>query len=323
MKSDLDGRRTRATEVLSFNCVGRKLESNYVMKLSRQIIETEWPVTGVQFVKTTPGKDKRITVYVKSNKGECIFKIAHRKKTEKILKKDTTVLRFLQKKKFKASPGILETRNGHLYKRINDRLVYAMEYIHGITPKSSPKVWHELGKVVASLHLIKPPQSLRSAFTVASQRAKMLKLAGRFKVESRYIDIVKKLPNLAMLPQSMIHTDVAVNNVIQKPDGSLVLVDWDDAGKGPSVLDIGFVLTSFLTSKLKFESAKAIAFFTGYRSVRKMPEVEKRFAVDAGLLFGLSYSIHERRGFDPGYWRWTQYVAAHRDIFEKVLKSTK
>ena len=293
------------------------------MRLSKQIIEKEWPLAKVQIVKISPGKDKRVTVRAKSDQGEFIFKIAARHKLEKVLKRDVAVLQFLENRGFRAAPKILKTRSCHLYQKIGGNLVYAMEHINGVVPKSSPKVWYKLGKVVASLHRIHPPAILKSAFTVVSQRTKMLALARKFKMERNYAETFRKLPNFINLPQAMVHTDVALNNAIQKPNGPLVLVDWDDAGKGPLVLDIGFVLTSFLTAKLKFERIKANAFFRGYSSIRKIQKYEKIYAVDAGLLFGLSYSIHDKRGIDHGYWRWTQYVARHRDMFEKVLGSLK
>lgn len=291
------------------------------MIISRQIIEREWPLTHVRIVKTILGKDERTIVLATSTEGDYVFKIAHHDKPEAILKKDVTVLHFLQKKNFTASPTILKTHSGHLYTRVSSCLVYALKYIEGVTPAPSPRTWQKFGKTLASLHLIEPSQKFKSNFTVKSQRVKMLKLARSFGTEPRYAEMWKKLPNFRNLPQSMIHTDAALNNAIERADGSLVLLDWDDAGRGPCVLDIGFVLTSFLTSGLRFQQTNATAFLKGYSLVRRIRKQEKRYAVDAGLFFGLSYSIHKQKGADAGYWRWTQYIADHRNIFENVLRT--
>ena len=259
---------------------------------------------------------------MESKEGKFVFKIAGPDKKESTLKRDVAMLRFLEKNKFSAAPKILATKSWQPYRRVSGRFVYAMKHA-GSPPRSSLKNWHELGKALASLHLIRSSTIPKSSFTVAAQRAKMLKRAKSFKMEAGHAEIWRSLRSFDKLPQSIIHTDPGIHNTVQRKNGSLVLVDWEDAGRGPSVLDIGYVLTSFLTSKFKFEDRKTIAFLKGYTSKRKISGDEKFRVIDAGLVFGLSYSIDEKRGVDPGYWEWTQYIAGHRYIFERVLNTVK
>lgn len=46
------------------------------------------------------------------------------------------------------------------------------------------------------------------------------------------------------LPAVLLHNDCHPANAIQTPDGQVVLIDWEGAGLGPAIIDLGFLLVS-------------------------------------------------------------------------------
>ncbi|MGH3490916.1 MAG: hypothetical protein ACRDP8_23765 [Actinopolymorphaceae bacterium] len=56
-----------------------------------------------------------------------------------------------------------------------------------------------------------------------------------------------------------------LSNVRQRPDGELVLVDWDAAGTGPIAIDLGYPLICvFHDEDLTRHADHAAAFYAAY-----------------------------------------------------------
>jgi Ser/Thr protein kinase RdoA (MazF antagonist) len=67
----------------------------------------------------------------------------------------------------------------------------------------------------------------------------------------------------------IIHNDCHPGNAIRTADGKVVLIDWEDAGWGPAVLDVGFLLISCDTEspwapRLEADPACVVAVVDGY-----------------------------------------------------------
>lgn len=55
-------------------------------------------------------------------------------------------------------------------------------------------------------------------------------------------DNLSDLPDLRGLPLGLIHTDVHEGNLLRRPDGQLVMLDWEDAGLDIAIFDVAVVL---------------------------------------------------------------------------------
>jgi Ser/Thr protein kinase RdoA (MazF antagonist) len=90
------------------------------------------------------------------------------------------------------------------------------------------------------------------------------------------------------LARSLVHSDCHIQNIVQSPDGQYVLVDWDHAGYGRAVLDLGRLLLygqfdqATLGSWLpRADRWRVHAILTGYCRHRALEATERTILVDA------------------------------------------
>ncbi len=173
-----------------------------------------------------------------------------------------------------------------------------MEYIEGEKAERTTDNWRAIGKIAAQLHKIKD-YPYETAFVFESERQNFPDIARQLPFGDEWLKIAQNLSDLSGLPKALIHTDIGLNNVMQRADGTLVVIDWDDVGVGTRILDLGFpLICHFVTEDLVFEQEKAIAFYDSYTAEQRLTEEEKRGLFDAGsslrsftLLTGTSTSI--------------------------------
>ena len=115
----------------------------------------------------------------------------------------------------------------------------------------------------------------------------------------------------------MLHTDLAPANAIRTSSGRLVLVDWEDAGVGPAVIDLGGVLNELIDESCRYRGQQVRAFFAAYAAARPISGQERAHIVDAALFYALLYlpfgqDLHRR-------WRRVLWMIAHRQELERLL----
>jgi thiamine kinase-like enzyme len=80
------------------------------------------------------------------------------------------------------------------------------------------------------------------------------------------------------------------DRVRQRPDGELVITDWDAAGTGPVALDLGYPLICvFHDEDLTWHADQASAFYAAYAQncTTTLPSPEQ--IVDAAVMHALRY----------------------------------
>ena len=284
---------------------------------SEKVFEDFWPLTNVKIGKTLQKSGERIVCEISANEGSFVFKVADPSKTEEKIRRDVFVFDFLKTKNFQNMPTLLKTKGGDGYQKINNQFVYVMKRIDGKSPERTPKNWAQLGEIMANLHGISdyPYETL---FTVESEMPKFSETAAKFPFEDEYMKLVESLPNFSGLSTSLIHTDIGPHNAIQRPDGLIVLTDWDDAGVGTTILDLGFpLICHFVTHELDFEKEKASAFYNTYFSKRRLPDKERALIFDAGLFFALMYIPY---GDTKKHWRRIKFAVENKKLLSSVLR---
>ena len=284
---------------------------------SKEDFENFWPLTNIEIGKILQKSGERIVCELLSNEGNFVFKIADPSKTEERLKRDIFAFDFLKLKNFQNIPALLKTKDGCGYKKLGNQFVYVMERIDGKTPERTPENWVRLGEITAKLHNISdyPYETL---FTVESEMPKFTETAKKLAFADEYIELVESLPDFSNLSTSLIHTDIGPHNAVQKPDGTIVLTDWDDAGVGIIILDLGFpLICHFITHELNFEKEKAEAFYTAYFSKRNLPDIERSLIFSAGLFFALIYVPY---GDTEKNWQRIKFAVRNKEFISLVLK---
>ncbi|MEK7136205.1 MAG: phosphotransferase [Patescibacteria group bacterium] len=231
----------------------------------------------------------RVVYKVTSGDNQYILKIADESKTQEMVEKDTQIFSFLKQNNFKNSSVLLETKNKERYINTEGKFVYVLEYIDGKNPESSVATWATLGEIASRLHHIEG-YPYKTSFTFASEKPKFVKTAKPLPFGTDYLALANQLPDLDELPQSLIHTDIGPHNSVEKSDRQIILVDWDDAGVGTKILDLGFPLVcQFVTHELIFKEKEALAFYTSYQLRGEITDEEKDILFDAGIFFALMY----------------------------------
>ncbi len=279
-------------------------------------ISQNWPLTGIELHEVYRA-EPRIVQRVSTDQGEFVIKAADPSKDKEAVERDTAIFDFLESNQFPA-PKLLHTSNGQKYVQYDDRFWYILEYVDNTSIEDTPETWRAVGELMGKLHSLEG-YTERTVFTFSSEIPHMLKRAKEFGIGEEYVRLVQNLPNLDILPQALIHTDMSLGNVIQQNNGSLVLIDWDDAGIGTRTLDVGFPLICAFVKDDAFNAENAKAFYKGYSSKIILMEEELTYLFDAALFFILSYSIFDGSGVHQENWQKAQWAAVHREEIEKVI----
>jgi Ser/Thr protein kinase RdoA (MazF antagonist) len=95
------------------------------------------------------------------------------------------------------------------------------------------------------------------------------------------------------LPHAAIHGDGYPANALQLEDGRIALIDWDCAGWGPAILDLGIALLDAHTvggagERIAVDPSIVAAMVEGYAQVRTVSPAERDYLLDA-LRFGVAF----------------------------------
>lgn len=278
-------------------------------------VSDTWPLSGVNDIHLLKQSGKRRVFRLNSEQGKYIVKIADSSKDREKIIKDTEILRFFEAASYPA-PRLLQTRKGDNFIEDDEGFIYSISFIEGSEPEKNIANYAQLGEITARLHAVDGYKT-STDFTAITEIPRMLARANKFNVDSRYAELVNLLPDFEPLPQCLIHTDIGSHNSIQQSDGQIILVDWDDAGIGTRILDLGFpLICDFMTNELVFEEDRAKAFYQAYSSRIELTDTEKKYLFDAGMFYALSYTIFDDSGFVEGQWR---KVLAALEMKDEIL----
>lgn len=91
------------------------------------------------------------------------------------------------------------------------------------------------------------------------------------------------------MPCTLLHGDAHPWNAICSDDGAVTLIDWDSAGLGPSIVDLGFLLLSAYGGGIdkpavNWDASRVRAVARGYAAVRT-PEAAELSRLAAAIRF--------------------------------------
>lgn len=168
----------------------------------------------------------------------------------------------------------------------------------------------QMGELTARLHLLGENKlysnkaswnivKTRKFFLQQVQKTKYHKLKYWNDVIPNATQAFKTLPNMESLPQSIIHTDIHPGNIIQTNNSGLIITDWDDAGVGPAILDVGYILVHQCITFARKNSFKPIihndfakSFLDAYEKLRPLTKQELKNLTYAMRFGALAYVFH-------------------------------
>lgn len=134
-------------------------------------------------------------------------------------------------------------------------------------------------------------------------------------------------------PRALTHGDCHLGNIVVAPDLGPVLVDWEAAGAGAAVADLGQLLSDCGDPRAADLNAAAIdAIMDGYHSVRPLTPIERDLLPDAisfRVLVTLACAFEERcsPSFQPddrlwgaAYDEWQRHERRAAQIADRALR---
>jgi Ser/Thr protein kinase RdoA (MazF antagonist) len=200
---------------------------------------------------------------------------------------------------------VVPTRSGEVLFPWEDGEGYVTRWIEGVEPEGNLDDVRGLGRATGRLHAV--PIVDRgipdTRFDVPHARREFLALdtdpavrawAGYGELRDAIHATWAGLAELDDVPRAIVHTDVHFGNAVRTPTGGVVLVDWDDAGVGPAIQDVGCFLVHHAVLPAgggDLAPDVAAAFLGGYQKARALVGIERRRLPDAMIFGALSYVL--------------------------------
>ncbi|HSD12438.1 MAG TPA: phosphotransferase [Patescibacteria group bacterium] len=291
------------------------------MQTLAQTLEHGWNLHGVAVGDALQTFDNRQVRRFDAAEGSFVCKTIGGAAADDAFARQTAIYGWLEARGFRHAPRLLRTRDGENFLRQGDAAVLVMERVSGAKPEGTPDCFRRLGMALATLNgFTDYPEP--APITVDAIRPHFAGIAEGLPAAIRkpYLAAAGSLPDIDALPKSLIHFEASLKNAVRKPDGGLVLVDWDEAGIGATVLDPGFHLISqFVSESRAFDAASARAFYGAYLAARPLTDAEKGMLFDASLFHALRYVVWgdpERR------WARIRWAMEHRAFLEHAAFGT-
>lgn len=289
--------------------------------LTGEVLERHYPLSQVVLDDPVPGLEQRTTGAVAADQGRFIYKVFETAGVEEDVERASYILEFLEQRSFEHAPRLLRTRNGSRTLPCEDRVVMVMERVEGEVPRASPSNYRKLGEIAGKLNRIAtyPYDCPVTLARVAPEFACLAESLPDPTDRSGFLSLAASLRGLDDLPNSLIHFDMTLGNTIQRTDGAIVAIDWDDAGIGSRVFDASKpLISSFVSEKGHvFAESEARAFYEGYATQISLTDAERSAIVDAALFHALRYVVW---GDPETRWRRIQWAVAHRQDLAAVIR---
>lgn len=227
------------------------------------------------------------------------------------------VLDYLQQRGF-AAPHVRRTSDGALLACYQGWTTLLVSFLEGEGADFAPHSLDLLSECAGRLHMcahdvlaevdsaylpdspLRPTQPASLAIDRLIQALPHVPAALRQFCEDAIVSLqqVQQFQQAGLLPETIIHGDCWPGNAVQTPEGGIVLIDWDWAGIGPAILDIGTLLLTCHFGKpqlpaMQPDEQRIAAVVRGYCQQRR-PSVTELSVLEGAVL----YEVARRAGLD-------------------------
>jgi Ser/Thr protein kinase RdoA (MazF antagonist) len=252
---------------------------------------SHWGLTGVvvgEERSTFPG---RVVYPLRSDQGAFAAKVCPAGEPDPAGEDRPGLLEFLHGHGFPHAPELLRTVDGRATAVVGDSLVALIELLPRplYTDESErASTWAELGAAAAALNAIEHC-AFPFAVPVGEALAHLRIRAAGTHFERAFSAALDRASQVTECTRAaLIHGEINVANALRRDDGTIVLVDWDQAGTGPVALEVGYpLIVSFVDEEThRVDEARARSFYGGYLHTGVL-EVRPTFA--AAVFHALRY----------------------------------
>ncbi len=184
-------------------------------------------------------------------------------------------------------------------------------FIEGIPPGPSDYTCHEVGRALATLHALNIPSSalhkIRRHEKVGFGAKEIFEYCKKPKCPQDFKEAFAEFfPDRLQafldspFDTGIIHGDLYYDNTLFDQNKLSVVLDFEQAGIGEYILDIGISISGTCLEKGRIIMPLVKSFLEGYESKRTLPAIEKKYINDAIILGLLSISLWRIKRFKEG-----------------------
>lgn len=287
------------------------------------LLEHHWNLEHVVPDATLQQYPTRRVVAIRSDQGRFVVKVYEDEwalglvgSSSAEIDRRLSIFNYLARTGFRRAPALLNTKTGDRFVRTGGTTICVLEWIEGSPPPATTETWTELGRLAARLNA-RTVYPHDYAIPVAGAIAELTEQAERYPFRSEFLDLVSTLGILADQPACLIHGELNPSNSVRSPDGRLFILDWDQAGTGPWILEGGYpLITTFLSEDLAFDASSAAAFYGAWARDHDLDAKCKDIIFTAALFHALRYL-----GFGDPFRRWARirYAVTHKHALLSAL----
>ena len=192
------------------------------------------------------------------------------------------------------APRVIATHDGALTCRVNSWTVLVTSVVAGTADETSKAALYLTGAALGRLHQLPLPVSAPPSWwtptTIAHARDQIFAVTALVppshqEMHQHFLAVVQTILASPNLPQSLIHGDCWPPNVLNTSD-AVTFVDWEFAGLGTTLLDLGALLLMAQCNKSgdlpeEMDRERVIALVEGYATYRRLEAAELSLLLDA------------------------------------------
>lgn len=198
----------------------------------------KWPLTSVTIGPALASHPTRHVSILHSDQGDFVVKVDPAPRPDLPLGEHVHVVDHLARCGFVSAPVVLRTRAGASAAMTDGGAACVTEYLpRPLVPPSGPRAptWGDLGLVAAALNAT-VAYPIPFAVSVDAALHDLARRARGEVFEAPFLAALGRAGEVGRLPATaLIHGEINEANARRRADGTIVLVDWDQAGSAPAV----------------------------------------------------------------------------------------
>lgn len=248
------------------------------MDLLKEHIEENFDVGTVTKISPLEKGYANKKFFVQTTAGPCVYKI-HHKPTQNALN-ELTIIREIASRI--PVPPLYSTKQGAYLDRFNGALY---QFMGGDEPLPSMEISGHIGFILGCLHTLTVCSQQRTPLDYDSVNFDA-SFAQPYKERKRHLE------HFEVFPSGLIHGDLFPANVLFSDSKLVALLDFEEAGQGPLVYDIGMTANGFCFVDNSFVPSFFDSFIQNYERCRSLTLEERAILPQA--MFAAAY--------DTGLW---------------------
>jgi Ser/Thr protein kinase RdoA (MazF antagonist) len=235
------------------------------------------------------------------------------------------------------APRVIRTACGDLVARHEDWTGLMLTFVDGQEADSTPATLEALGEYAAALHCLPAgpvgPSRLNPSGAMLARLQQLEAAADRVPAVARplhrtAVEVVRRLAAGERPPAAFLHGDCSQQNAVRAPQGPIVLVDWEGAGRGPAMFEVGYLLLCCHLDRPQLPAMRAdperiAAVAHGYSRRRRLGDAELDW-LPAAVHYDVIRRALEAGSFDTGddHWQevWQRKLLSRHAVSDEIAE---